>query len=277
MKKQFTCIVCPNGCEIEAEVENGQVISVTGHTCPRGEQYVRQELTAPRRTIASSVLVKGDPEYRFDVLEIRHALDGTVAWHAAIRATPEDRDRLRESYEHTVALHGHEDPMEEARADASFHLAIAEASHNLVLAQVTRALFDLLQIDPGHFCQLGCDQDQRGTLHEPGQDRFGQEIGHSTQPSERCQQQENTHDDGQQTGETRSSPGIATGQRPDSGCDQQRDRRIRADDHLARRAEKRIGQHAEHRCHQTGLWRQSGEFCIGNHRRNRHHTHAETR
>ena len=50
MKKQFTCIVCPNGCEIEAEVENGQVISVTGHTCPRGEQYVRQELTAPRRT-----------------------------------------------------------------------------------------------------------------------------------------------------------------------------------------------------------------------------------
>ena len=30
MKKQFTCIVCPNGCEIEAEVENGQVISVTG-------------------------------------------------------------------------------------------------------------------------------------------------------------------------------------------------------------------------------------------------------
>ena len=34
MKKQFTCIVCPNGCEIEAEVENGQVISVTGHTCP---------------------------------------------------------------------------------------------------------------------------------------------------------------------------------------------------------------------------------------------------
>lgn len=91
-------------------------------------------------------LVKGDPEYRFDVLEIRHALDGTAAWHAAIRATPADRDRLRESYEHTVALHGHEDPMEEARADASFHLAIAEASHNLVLAQVTRALFDLLQV-----------------------------------------------------------------------------------------------------------------------------------
>ena len=59
MKKQYTCIVCPNGCNIEAEIENGQVVSVVGHSCPRGEQYVRQELTAPRRTIASSVPVKG--------------------------------------------------------------------------------------------------------------------------------------------------------------------------------------------------------------------------
>ena len=59
MKKQFTCIICPNGCDIEAETENDKVISVTGQSCPRGEQYVRQELTAPRRTIAGSVLVRG--------------------------------------------------------------------------------------------------------------------------------------------------------------------------------------------------------------------------
>lgn len=58
MKKKFTCIVCPNGCEIEAEVLHGQVTAVTGQLCLRGEQYVRQELTAPRRTLATSVLVK---------------------------------------------------------------------------------------------------------------------------------------------------------------------------------------------------------------------------
>lgn len=91
-------------------------------------------------------LVKGDPEYRFDVLEIRHALDGAAAWHAAMRATPEDKNRLRDSFQRTIAMHGSEDPMEEARADASFHLAIAEASHNLVLFQVSRALFDLMQV-----------------------------------------------------------------------------------------------------------------------------------
>ena len=58
MKKHFTCIICPNGCEIEAQVDHGTIQSITGHTCPRGEEYVRQELTAPKRTIASSVRVE---------------------------------------------------------------------------------------------------------------------------------------------------------------------------------------------------------------------------
>jgi len=57
--RHFTCIVCPNGCELEARLENGQLQSVTGATCPKGEAYVRQEITDPRRTIASSVRVKG--------------------------------------------------------------------------------------------------------------------------------------------------------------------------------------------------------------------------
>lgn len=59
MKKSFTCIVCPNGCDIEVTMENGRIRSITGHTCPRGEAYVRQELTAPTRTIATSVPVAG--------------------------------------------------------------------------------------------------------------------------------------------------------------------------------------------------------------------------
>lgn len=63
MKKTFTCIVCPNSCEIETEYEekNGkpEVIRVTGNSCCRGDTYVRQELTDPRRTITSSILVRG--------------------------------------------------------------------------------------------------------------------------------------------------------------------------------------------------------------------------
>ncbi|MCI8453023.1 MAG: DUF1667 domain-containing protein [Lachnospiraceae bacterium] len=58
MIREFTCIVCPNGCGITAEVENGELLSLTGAICKRGEAYVRQELTDPRRTISSSVAVR---------------------------------------------------------------------------------------------------------------------------------------------------------------------------------------------------------------------------
>ena len=60
MKKEFTCIVCPNGCTINAEYEeNYENMRLEGALCKRGEAYVKQELTDPRRTIASSVLVGG--------------------------------------------------------------------------------------------------------------------------------------------------------------------------------------------------------------------------
>ena len=59
MKRTFTCIVCPNGCEIEADYEGSQVNAVTGNLCPKGKNYVTQELVDPRRTIATSVRVTG--------------------------------------------------------------------------------------------------------------------------------------------------------------------------------------------------------------------------
>ena len=59
MKRTFTCIVCPNGCEIETKYEGAQVLSVTGNLCPKGKAYVIQELIDPRRTIATSVRVRG--------------------------------------------------------------------------------------------------------------------------------------------------------------------------------------------------------------------------
>lgn len=58
-KKTFTCIVCPNGCTIDAEYEGSRIVRIEGQQCRRGEEYVRQELTDPRRTIASSVPISG--------------------------------------------------------------------------------------------------------------------------------------------------------------------------------------------------------------------------
>ena len=59
MTREFTCIICPNGCDITAGYEGAQISHIAGALCPKGEEYVRQELTAPQRTIASSVLVEG--------------------------------------------------------------------------------------------------------------------------------------------------------------------------------------------------------------------------
>lgn len=54
MSKDFICIVCPRGCHIHVE---GDVI--TGNSCPRGKQYVIQELTDPKRMVTSTFKVKG--------------------------------------------------------------------------------------------------------------------------------------------------------------------------------------------------------------------------
>lgn len=57
--RTFTCIVCPNGCVIETKSEPGKETVVTGNKCKRGKEYVLQELTDPRRTIATTVRITG--------------------------------------------------------------------------------------------------------------------------------------------------------------------------------------------------------------------------
>lgn len=55
MKRELTCIVCPMGCNITVEIENGAVKSVSGNTCRRGEEYAKNECTNPKRTVTSTV------------------------------------------------------------------------------------------------------------------------------------------------------------------------------------------------------------------------------
>jgi CxxC motif-containing protein len=42
------------GCQLTVELENGEVKSVSGNTCPRGKQYAVDECTHPMRTITST-------------------------------------------------------------------------------------------------------------------------------------------------------------------------------------------------------------------------------
>ena len=56
MIRELTCIVCPIGCSLKAEVVDGKVLQVTGNTCPRGKTYAENECTNPMRTITSTVI-----------------------------------------------------------------------------------------------------------------------------------------------------------------------------------------------------------------------------
>lgn len=57
--RNLTCIGCPMGCPLEVTMKNGEVVSVTGNTCPRGDAYARKEVTNPTRIVTSTVRVSG--------------------------------------------------------------------------------------------------------------------------------------------------------------------------------------------------------------------------
>jgi len=55
---KMICINCPKGCEMDVSVE-GDKVTVTGHTCPRGEAYAKAEVTNPTRMVTGLVRVAG--------------------------------------------------------------------------------------------------------------------------------------------------------------------------------------------------------------------------
>lgn len=57
--QELICISCPLGCPLRVELgEGGEVLSVSGNTCKRGEEYARKEVTAPTRTVTSTIQVE---------------------------------------------------------------------------------------------------------------------------------------------------------------------------------------------------------------------------
>lgn len=55
--KELICIVCPRGCHLSVDDENGYAVS--GNRCPRGAEYGKRELLAPTRVVTSTVRITG--------------------------------------------------------------------------------------------------------------------------------------------------------------------------------------------------------------------------
>lgn len=58
IQQKVICVTCPKGCTLEVNTDGETVIAVLGG-CKRGHEYAKQELTDPRRMVASSVRVHG--------------------------------------------------------------------------------------------------------------------------------------------------------------------------------------------------------------------------
>ena len=54
--KEMICIVCPRGCHLKIDVNT---LEAQGNTCPRGEEYAKNEIVSPMRTITGSVGISG--------------------------------------------------------------------------------------------------------------------------------------------------------------------------------------------------------------------------
>ncbi len=127
---------------IQKLISQGVLLARRGDGTYLQSRPTAEWLQPAMRPLAS--LIDADPHYRYDVLETRQALESTAAWLAAQRATAEDKAHIQRCFEVMVEHQqsGHAELA--ARADAQFHLAIAEASHNLVLVQVMHSLFTVV-------------------------------------------------------------------------------------------------------------------------------------
>ncbi len=112
--------------------------------------YLQEPPLATSLVAPLAPLMRQNPSYWQDVMEIRRALEAEAAYHAAIRATAEDRAKLTAQGAALIRAQETGNPQEDARTDAALHLLIAEASHNLVLLQMMRGLFELLAASISH-------------------------------------------------------------------------------------------------------------------------------
>lgn len=84
-------------------------------------------------------------EALFDYLSFRRDMEGLAASRAAQYGSDTDLMVIQAIFEKMQVAHSKRNPADEAQLDADFHLAIIEASHNVVMLHMMRSMFQLLR------------------------------------------------------------------------------------------------------------------------------------
>ena len=90
-------------------------------------------------------LFSAHDEAVFDYIAFRRDMEGLAAERACKFGSDTDLQVIATILEKMEAAHDKRNPAEEAQLDAEFHLAIIEASHNVVMLHMMRAMFRMLR------------------------------------------------------------------------------------------------------------------------------------
>ncbi|MFC3084495.1 FadR/GntR family transcriptional regulator [Tabrizicola soli] len=80
-----------------------------------------------------------------DYIAFRRDIEGLAAERAAKLGSETDLRVIDTIFRKMEAAHQKRDPSDEAQLDAEFHMAIIEASHNVIMLHMLRSMFDLLR------------------------------------------------------------------------------------------------------------------------------------
>ncbi len=81
----------------------------------------------------------------FDYIAFRRDLEGLAAERTAHLASKTDLKVIQTIFDKMESAHAKSDPRDEAQLDADFHMAIIEASNNVVMLHMMRSMFQLLR------------------------------------------------------------------------------------------------------------------------------------
>lgn len=81
----------------------------------------------------------------FDYISFRRDMEGLAAERAATFGSETDLKLIDTIFGKMEVAHQKRDPSDEAQLDAEFHMAIIEASHNVIMLHMLRSMFDLLR------------------------------------------------------------------------------------------------------------------------------------
>ncbi len=94
---------------------------------------------------ALTTLFSRHDEAMFDTLDFRADMEGLAAERAARLASDTDRKLIGSIFNKMQAAQKSSDANVDAKLDADFHMAIIEASHNVIMLHMMRSMYKLLR------------------------------------------------------------------------------------------------------------------------------------